>query len=163
MSQDHAAIYRRLGVEPIVNCGSSRSVYGNSTMSDPVRAAMESASHHYVILEELGDAVGRRLAELTGAEWGMVTAGSATGLALGAAACVAANDPLRMLRMPKPFAGERRTVLTPKGQRFAYDLGVRMVGADIVEVEDMTAFDAALEAYDIVAILILAVCRALAE
>ncbi len=156
MSQDHTAIYRRLGVEPIINCGSSRSVYGNSTMSDPVRAAMESASHHYVILEELGDAVGRRLAKLTGAEWGMVTAGSATGLALGAAACVAANDPLRMLRMPKPFAGERRTVLAPKGQRFAYDLGVRMVGADIVEVEDMTAFDAALEAYDVVAILILA-------
>ena len=85
MSQDHADIYRRLGVEPVVNCGSSRSVYGNSTQSDPVRTAMESASHHHVIMEELGDAAGQRLAELTGTEWGLVTAGSATGLALGAA------------------------------------------------------------------------------
>ena len=60
--QETAAVYRRLGVEPIVNCGSSRSVYGNSTMSDPVRDAMESASHHHVILEELAEAVGQRLA-----------------------------------------------------------------------------------------------------
>ncbi len=156
MKQEHASIYRHLGVEPIINCGSSRSVYGNSTMSDPVREAMESASHHYVIMEELGEAAGRRLAELTGAEWGLVTAGSATGLALGAAACVAANDPLRMLRMPESFDGEQRTVLAPKGQRFAYDLGVRMVGAKIIEVEDMAAFDSALAANDVVAILILA-------
>ena len=63
-------------------------------MSDPVRTAMESASHNHVIMSELGEAVGRRLGELTGAEWGLVTAGSATGLALGAAACAAANDPL---------------------------------------------------------------------
>ena len=106
MKQEPASIYRRLGVEPNVNCGSSRSVYGNSTMSDPVRDAMESASHNYVILEELGEAVGRRLADLTGAEWGIVTAGSAAGLSLGAAACVAANDPLRMLRLPDSFDGE---------------------------------------------------------
>ena len=156
LKQEHASIYQRLGVEPIVNCGSSRSVYGNSTMSDPVREAMESASHHYVIMEELGEAVGRRLAELTGAEWGLVTAGSATGLALAAAACVAANDPLRMLRMPESFDGKQRVVLTPKGQRFAYDLGVRMVGAKIVEVENMAAFKSALDTNDVVVILMLA-------
>lgn len=156
MKQEHASIYRKLGVEPIVNCGSSRSVYGNSTMSDPVRDAMESASHHYVIMEELGEAVGRRLAELTGAEWGLVTAGSATGLALGAAACVAANDPLRMLRLPGLFNGKQPVVLAPKGQRFAYDQGVRMVGAKIVEVEDIAGLKSALETNDVVAILMLA-------
>lgn len=156
MKQEHASVYRKLGVEPIINCGSSRSVYGNSTMSDPVREAMGSASHHYVILEELGEAAGRRLAELTGAEWGLVTAGSATGLALGAAACVAANDPLRMLRMPASFAGEQRVALTPKGQRFAYDQAVRMTGARIIEVEDLAAFKYALATEEVVAVLMLA-------
>lgn len=154
--QETAAVYRRLGVEPIVNCGSSRSVYGNSTMSDPVRDAMESASHHHVILEELAEAVGQRLAELTGAEWGVVTAGSATGLSLGAAACVAANDPLRMLRLPGLFNGERRVVLTRKGERFAYDQGVRLVGAEIVEVEDVAGLKAAFKAHNVVGILLLA-------
>ncbi|MEC9152324.1 MAG: aminotransferase class V-fold PLP-dependent enzyme [Pseudomonadota bacterium] len=156
MSQDHADIYRRLGVEPVVNCGSSRSVYGNSTQSDPVRTAMESASHHHVIMEELGDAAGQRLSELTGTEWGLVTAGSATGLALGAAACVASNDPLRMLRLPGPFVGEKWVVLTPKGQRFAYDQSVRMVGAEVVEVSDQATFEAALREHTVVAVLMLA-------
>jgi len=156
VNQEHASVYRKLGLEPVVNCGSSRSVYGNSTMSDPVRAAMDSASHHHVIMEELGEAVGHRLAELTGAEWGLVTAGSATGMALGAAACVAANDPMRMLRLPAAFDGERRVVLTPKGQRFAYDQSVRMVGASVVEVADLASFKAALSENHVVAILMLA-------
>lgn len=156
MNQEHASVYRNLGVEPVVNCGSSRSVYGNSTMSDPVRAAMDSASYHHVIMEELGEAVGSRLAELTGAEWGLVTAGSATGMALGAAACVAANDPLRMLRLPALFNGEPRIVLTPRGQRFAYDQAVRMVGAEVREVEDLASFETALRGDGVVAVLMLA-------
>ena len=60
MNEESAAVYRQLGVEPIVNCGSSRSVYGNSVPSDAVREAMDNASRHYVILEELGEAAGRR-------------------------------------------------------------------------------------------------------
>lgn len=157
VNQEHASIYRELGVEPIINCGSSRSVYGNSTMSDPVRAAMESASHNYVILEELAEAVAARLAELTGTEWGIVTAGSATGLALGAAACAAANDPLRMLRLPGPFTGEaERIVITRQGERFAYDQGVRLVGARIIEVADKDDLASALEAHNVMAILLLA-------
>ncbi len=156
MNEESATVYRQLGVEPIVNCGSSRSVYGNSVPSDAVREAMDGASRHYVILEELGEAAGRRLAALTGAEWGMITAGSATGLALGAAACVAANDPLRMLRLPGAFGAEERVVLVPKGQRFAYDQGLRLVGAKIVEVEDVAALTSALAAHNVVTILVLA-------
>ena len=52
------------------------------------------------VQDELAEAIGRRLAQLTGAEWGMIAAGSAAGLALAAAACVAGNDPERMLRLP---------------------------------------------------------------
>lgn len=154
MSHDTNSIYRQLGVEPVVNCGSSRSFYGSSTMSDPVREAIVSASRDYVLMSELGEAVGKRLSELTGAEWGVVTAGSAGGLALGAAACVAANDPLRMLRMPQSFHGEQRVVLTPQGQRFAYDQSIRLVGARIVEVVNLDEFRKALDEQHVVAISI---------
>ena len=58
MDEEHVDVYRKLGVEPVVNCGSSRSVYGNSTMSDQVRAAMTSASYNHVIMSELGEAAG---------------------------------------------------------------------------------------------------------
>src|SRR5690606_5983469 len=106
------------------------------------------------IMEELAEAIGARLAAITGAEWGTVTAGSSGGLALAAAACVAANDPLRMLRMPQSFDGEQRVVLTPKGQRFAYDQALRLVGASIVEVATPEEFRAALREQHVVAISI---------
>lgn len=148
------SIYRKLGVEPFINCGFSRSFYGNSVPSDGVRAAMDSAARDYVLMSELGEAAGRRLAELTGAEWGMVTSGSAGGLTLAAAACVAANDPLRMLRLPALFDGRERVVLMPAGQRFAYDQGVRTVGARIVEVADAAGLEEALAAHHVAAVLL---------
>ena len=39
--------------------------------------AMDEASRHYVHLDELMNGVGKRLAELTKSEWGIVTAGCA--------------------------------------------------------------------------------------
>ena len=58
-----------------------------------VRAAMDAASKYFVQIDELADAVGRRFAELTGAEWGMVSAGCAAGLKHVTAACVTAAIP----------------------------------------------------------------------
>src|SRR5258707_10254728 len=94
------SIYRRLSLEPIINCRGVRTFYGNSLMTPEVRQAMESAARQFVLIEELAEAIGPRIAALTGAEWGMVTAGSAAGLSLAAAARVARNDPQPMLRLP---------------------------------------------------------------
>jgi len=46
-----------------------------------VRAAQTEASHHFVNMVELQRAAGRRLAELTGAESGMITSGAAGAMA----------------------------------------------------------------------------------
>ena len=77
-------------------------------------SAMAAASHRFVNLDELMEAAGRRLAELTGAEWGIVTCGSAAAVALGTAACVAGNDPLKMLRLPFT-EGMVNRVIIPSG------------------------------------------------
>jgi D-glucosaminate-6-phosphate ammonia-lyase len=92
--------YLMLGVRPFINCCSVRTMHGGSLMLPQVRDAMAEASRHFVNLDELMEAAGQRLAELTGAEWGIVTCGSAAAVALGTAACVAGNDPVKMLRLP---------------------------------------------------------------
>ena len=89
--------YLALGVRPFINCCSVRTLHGGSLMLPQVRDAMAAASHQFVNLDELMEAAGRRLAELTGAEWGIVTCGSAAAVALAAAACVAGNDPIKIL------------------------------------------------------------------
>ncbi len=58
-------IYQSIGVEPVINCRGTFTIIGASIELPEVRAAMEAASKHYVQLDELADAVGRRLAELT--------------------------------------------------------------------------------------------------
>ena len=99
-SSANANPYQALGVRPFINCCSVRTMHGGSLMLPEVRAAMDAASRQFVNLDELMDAAGKRIAELTGAEWGIVTCGSAAAVALGTAACVAGNDPVKMLRLP---------------------------------------------------------------
>ncbi|HKD06829.1 MAG TPA: hypothetical protein VKB79_13085 [Bryobacteraceae bacterium] len=54
---------------------------------------MEAGAQHFVQLDELTDAVGKRLAELTRAEYGMVSAGCAAAIAHATAACVTGGNP----------------------------------------------------------------------
>jgi L-seryl-tRNA(Ser) seleniumtransferase len=135
--------YLALGVRPFINCASVRTAHSGSLMLPEVRAAIDQASRQFVSLDELMEGAGRRIAELTGAEWGVVTCGSAAALTLATAACVAGNDPVRMLRLPFTDGWPNRVIMA-KNQRFAYDQAIRMVGTHIVEVETIADLDAAL-------------------
>jgi D-glucosaminate-6-phosphate ammonia-lyase len=152
-TESNANPYLALGVRPFINCCSVRTMHGGSLMLPQVRAAMDQASRQFVNLDELMEAAGQRLAELTGAEWGLVTCGSAAAVALASAACIAGNDPVRMLRLPFTDGWVNRVIL-PRNQRFAYDQAIRMVGAHIVEIDSVADLDAALaEPVAMVAIL----------
>src|SRR5919205_1547856 len=142
--QSNTNPYLALGVRPFINCCSVRTMHGGSLMLPQVRAAIDAASRQFVNLDELMDAAGKRIAELTGAEWGIVTCGSAAAVALGTAACVAGNDPIKMLRLPFTDGMVNRVII-PKKQRFAYDQAVRMIGCHIVEIDTREELDKALE------------------
>jgi D-glucosaminate-6-phosphate ammonia-lyase len=73
-------IYQSIGVRPIVNCKGTFTIISGSLSLPEVKRAMEEAGRHYVQMDELMDGVGKRLAELTGAPWGIVTAGCAAAM-----------------------------------------------------------------------------------
>jgi len=135
--------YLALGVRPFINCASVRTAHSGSLMLPEVRAAVAQASHQFVSLDELMEGASHRIAELTGAELGMVTCGSAAALTLATCACVAGNDPVKMLRLPFTDGWVNRVIML-KNQRFAYDQAIRMVGTHIVEIETMADLDEAL-------------------
>src|SRR6516162_4369954 len=135
--------YLALGVRPFINCCSVRTMHGGSLMLPQVQAAVAEAARWFVNLDELMEAAGRRIAELTGAEWGLVTCGSAAAVALGTAACVAGNAPVKMLRLPFTDGMVNRVII-PKSQRFAYDQAVRMIGCRIIEIDTREDLDQAL-------------------
>jgi uncharacterized pyridoxal phosphate-dependent enzyme len=135
--------YESIGLRPLINCRGTYTIISGSVMLPEVRAAMVEASRRYVHLDELHDAVGRRLAELMQCDWGMVTNGCAAALAQVTAACVAGSDPEKMIRLPDT-TGMRKEVIVQKSHRHTYDHAVRMVGVRLVEVETMAELQAAV-------------------
>jgi D-glucosaminate-6-phosphate ammonia-lyase len=125
--------FAALGVEPIVNACSPMTRLSGGLMRPEVASAMAEAAQACVDIAALQDAAGARLAALSGAEAGMVTAGAAAGLMLAAAACIAGLDPTAMSGLPDT-AGRPNEILMAKSQRNFYDHAARQVGARIVDV-----------------------------
>jgi D-glucosaminate-6-phosphate ammonia-lyase len=128
-------IYQSIGVEPIINCRGTFTIIGGSVERPEVLEAMHAAALQYVQLDELADGVGQRLAELTGAEWGMVSAGCAAGLKHVTAACVTGGNAERLVRIPDLTGFEKIEVIIPRSSRNAYDAAVRNIGVTIVSIE----------------------------
>jgi len=145
MSTSHSVIptYESLGVRPLINCKGTYTIISGSLILPEVREAMIAASRQYVDLDELMEAVGRRLAELTGAEWGIVTCGCAAALCQVTAACVAGDDPEKIARLPDT-SGMKNEVIVQKSHRHIYDHAIRMVGVRLIEVETMEELKGAL-------------------
>src|SRR5262245_2629417 len=85
-------IYESIGVKPLINARGTFTIISGSTMLPEVRAAMVEASQHYVHIDELMNGIGARLAELTKAEWGLVSCGCSAALTHATAACVAGGN-----------------------------------------------------------------------
>jgi seryl-tRNA(Sec) selenium transferase len=128
-------IYQSIGVEPVINCRGTFTIIGASVEVPEARAAMEYAAQYYVQLDELAEGVGRRLAELTGAEWGMVSAGCAAGLKHVTAACVAGGNPEKLIRIPDLAGFDKTEVVIPRSSRSVYDHAVRNTGVKIIVVD----------------------------
>ena len=126
-------IYRRLGVEPIVNGRSTFTILGGSLMAPPVLEAMRQAADSFVDLVELQDAVGRRLAELTRNEAAFVCGGAAAGLFLAAAAAMARDTPDGVLR-PDDAASGRREFIIHRAHRVPYEQAIELAGGRLVAI-----------------------------
>src|SRR6266702_394431 len=136
-------LYERIGVRPLINCKGTFTIISGSQSLPGVKKAMEEASHFYVNMDELMDGVGRRLAELTKAEWGIVTAGCAAALAHATAACIAGANPEKMQRLPN-LAGLKNEVVMPRQSRNVYDHAIRMTGVKMIAPSTREEFLAAL-------------------
>ncbi|MDO8992572.1 MAG: DegT/DnrJ/EryC1/StrS family aminotransferase, partial [Daejeonella sp.] len=132
---DEANIFRSIGVEPVINCMGTFTIIGGSLERPSVRAAMEAAAHNFVQYDELADGIGQRLADLTGAEWGMVSAGCAAGLKHITAACVTGGNPEKLIRIPDLSGFDKNEVIIPDFSRNAYDHAIRNIGVKIVSVK----------------------------
>src|ERR1041384_3259454 len=137
-------IYRSIGVKPLINCRGTLTVISGSLELPQVRAAAEAAAQHHVALDELMESAAKRIAEITGAEWALISAGCAAGIAHTTAACVTGGNPDLHVRIPDLTGFPKDEVVIPKNSRNQYDQAVRSVGVRIIEVGDAAEYEAAL-------------------
>src|SRR4029434_5566706 len=101
-------------------------------MPEAVLDAFCAAAREAAPLDSLQGAASHAIAEATGAEAGIVTAGAAAALTMGAAAILARWDLRRMEQLPHcDFPCE---FVMSREQRNGYDHAVRAAGARLVEV-----------------------------
>jgi L-seryl-tRNA(Ser) seleniumtransferase len=136
--------FAELGIRPFLNAAGTYTALTASLMPAEVMQAIEYASKRYVRLVELHDAVGRRIAGLAGVEAAMVTAGAASALTLGTAACLTGKDREFIRRLPDiAGTGMKSEVIIQKAHRIGYDHAIRNCGIRLVEVETMDQLESA--------------------
>lgn len=135
--------FRELGVKPFINAAGTYTTLTASLMLPEVVAAYEYAAKTYVRLNDLHDACGARIAQLVGAEACMITAGAASALTVGTAACITGTDPDKIRRIPD-LTGMKSEVIVQKTHRYGYDHAVRNCGVKMVEVETAEELERAI-------------------
>ena len=127
-------LLKELGVRPFINAAGTYTTMTGSLMLPEVMEAINYGSQHYVFLDELHDAVGRRLASLIGCEAAMVTAGAASALTLGTAAVLTGAQRKFIEQLPD-LTGMKGEVVIQKSHHFPYEHALRNCGVRLLDVE----------------------------
>jgi len=145
-------VYEELGVRRVINASGTMTHLGGSIPDPRVMDAMKEASGSFVIMMELIEKAGQVIAEATGAEAGLVTAGSSAALVLGTAACLMRGSGLERFEV-HPFErlsldGEwrdiiqrlpdaswtRNEVVLQRAHRNPYDHAFKVAGGRLIVV-----------------------------
>jgi D-glucosaminate-6-phosphate ammonia-lyase len=136
-------IYTRIGVRPLINGVRTVTVLGGCIMPAEVTRAMEEAGKYFVSVPELQKKAGARIADLLGVPAAMVTAGAASAMTVGVAACVTGGDKEKLRRLPDT-SGMKNEIIQQKSHIDGYQAQMLQAGTKIVWVETREELDAAI-------------------
>jgi len=135
--------YASLGVRPLINAGGTYTGWSGSRMIDVAAQAMIEATNGYVSMRELMEAIGARLAEVTGAEWGYITGSCTAAINQVTAAAIAGGDPEKIVRLPDT-TGMRDEIIMEACVGSGYEQSMHIAGGRVVTVETETDLRAAI-------------------
>jgi len=135
--------YDKLGVAKFINAAGTYTILTASTMPPTVQAAVARAAKHPVRLIELQTKAGEYLAKRLRCEAAMVTAGAASALTLGTAACMTVANKSAAHDIPTDVTGLKNEVIVQKAHRYGYDHALRNCGIRFVEVETLADYETA--------------------
>lgn len=128
--------FKELGVRTFINAAGTYTSMTGSLMLDEVKDAYNYASNEYVLLDELQDKVGERIASLLGCEAATVTAGAFSAMTLGLAGVLTGMDVKKVEQLPHLEGTNMKSeVIMQKTHNIVYDHALRNCGVKILTVE----------------------------
>ena len=143
MTGDHDDLYRQLGIRTFINATGTITTMGGSIMPQPVVDAMAAASRNFVMLEELHEKAGARIASLTGNEAAFICAGAASGMLLAGAACLTGTDSAAVDALPDTADRPNEFVISLVDSHFYIHQGFRVCGGVVVSAGTRAGVSAA--------------------
>jgi D-glucosaminate-6-phosphate ammonia-lyase len=129
-------IFKELGLRTFVNAAGTYTAMTASLMDDEVMEVINEASKEFVMLDEVQDKVGERIAQMTHAEAATVTAGAFSALTLGTAGVLTGMDPKNVEKLPNlAGTGMKSEVIVQKAHIIGYVNALTNTGVTIVPVE----------------------------
>jgi L-seryl-tRNA(Ser) seleniumtransferase len=150
-AESGADYYAKMGVVPLINAAGTYTVLSGCVMPAEVQAAITRAAQSHVQIQELQRASGEYLAQRLHCEGALVTAGAASALTLGTAACVTLGNDRAILNLPVDMSGLKNEVIVQKSHRYDYDHALRNCGIRFVEVETLPEYEAAFNSQTVMA------------
>jgi len=140
--------YKRMGIRRVINAATCLTRLGGSTPDPRIYKAMQQASKSFVQIPELQQWAGKAIAQATGAEAGLPTAGANNAITLAAAACIMKgtdlekHDPLKLetwtpliKKLPLHTQGLKTRFIVQRNNRNVYDHAVECAGGTFVEAD----------------------------
>jgi uncharacterized pyridoxal phosphate-dependent enzyme len=127
-------LIKELGLRSFVNAAGTYTAMTASLMPEEVLETIESSSKHFIMLDEVQDKVGEKIAELCHAEAATVTSGCWSAMVLGLAGVLTGIDKEKIAQLPN-LKGMKSQVIVQKTHNVAYVHALTNTGVELVEVE----------------------------
>jgi uncharacterized pyridoxal phosphate-dependent enzyme len=129
-------LFKELGLRTFINAAGNYTSMTASLMPQEVLDAIQAGAGEYVMLDEVQDKVGEKIAAICHAEAAMVTAGCWSALVLGMAGVLTGLDHKKVGQLPfLEGTGMKSEVIIQKTHANGYHLALKNAGVSIVVVE----------------------------
>lgn len=137
-------VIKELGLRTFINAAGTYTTMTASLMHEEVVDTIESASKHFVMINEVQDKVGEKIAAMCHAEAAMVTAGCWSALVLGTAGVLTGMDRKKVALLPDLSSFEKTEVLVQKTHNIGYVHALTNTGIIPVEIETVADLERAI-------------------
>ncbi|WP_257657580.1 selenocysteine synthase [Parapedobacter lycopersici] len=137
-------LVEELGIRSFINAAGTYTAMTASLMQPEVIQAIQTSSRKFVMLDEVQDKVGEKIAAICHSEAAMVTAGCWSALVLGTAGVLTGTDQEKIAQLPDVSNLEKNEVILQKGHNHGYIHALTNTGIKPVVVETSAELERAV-------------------